>query len=140
MPTATFTKFNSFAHELGKATHNLQSHVLKVALTNTAPVATNSLLTNITQIAASGGYVAGGFTLDSVTWTTASGVAKLSIADEEITATGAMGPFRYAVVYNDTATGDPLIGWADYGSAVTLANGEKFRLDFHEVDGVLTVT
>jgi hypothetical protein len=144
MATSAFNKFNSFTNELCKGTHNFSSHTFKVALTNTAPVATNSVLTDITQIAAGGGYTAGaggGYTLDSVTLTTASGVAKVTIADEVITASGgSIASFRYAVVYNDTATNDPLIGWVDYGSSVSPATGETFTIDFDGTNGVFTVT
>jgi hypothetical protein len=139
---AVFNKFNSFTSELGKGTHNFSAHVLKAAFSNTAPVATNSVLADITQIAASGGYVAGGVTLDAITWTTASGVAKLTIADEVFTATGSVGPFRYVVIYNDTPTSpaDPLIGWYDYGSSITLNTNETLTIDFDATNGVLTVS
>lgn len=139
MSTDALNIFNSFTHELGKGTHNFQSHAFKVALSNTAPVATNAVLADIVQIGANGGYVAGGYALDGVTWTTATGVAKLAITDEEITASGAMDAFRYAIVYNDTAVGDPLIGWVDYGASVSPTAGEVFKLDFDETNGVLTV-
>jgi hypothetical protein len=142
MPTSALNKFNAFTHELGKATHNLSTHSLKAAFTNTAPSAANSVLADITQIAASGGYVAGGFALDGVSWTTSGGVAKLTITDEIVTATGALGPFQYVVIYNDTQTSpaDPLIGWLDYGAAVTLQNQEALTLDFDGTNGVLTIT
>lgn len=138
---AALNKFNVFTRDLGAGVHNFTTHTIKAAFTNTAPVATNSVLADITQIAASGGYVAGGVTLDSVTWTTASGVAKLTIADEVFTATGAVGPFRYVVIYNDTPTSpvDPLIGWYDYGSSITLALNETLTIDFDGTNGVLTV-
>jgi hypothetical protein len=142
MSTSAFNKFNSFTSELGKGTHNLSSNALKVALTNTAPSAANAILSDITQIAASGGYTAGGFALTGVSWTTAAGVAKLVIADYVVTATGSMGPFQYAVVYNDTPASPlkPLIGWVDYGAPITLGLNETFTLDFDGTNGVFTVT
>lgn len=140
MPTSAFNKFNCFTQDLGNAVHKLSTDVLKVALTNTAPVATNAVLADIVQIGANGGYTAGGYTLDSVTWTTASGVAKLAIADEVITATGTMDLFRYAVVYNSTPVAGNLIGWVDYGSSIAPQIGEKFTLDFDNTNGVFTVT
>ena len=137
---ATFNRFNSFTFELGKGTHNFSAHTFKVALTNSAPVATNTVLANITQISATGGYTAGGYTLYSVVWSTASGVAKLVIADEVITATGgSVGPFRYLVIYNDTAANDELIGWYDYASSITLADTETLTIDFDGTAGVLTI-
>lgn len=136
---AAFNKFNSFTHEKGKGTHNFATHALKVVLSNTAPLAANAVLADITQIAASGGYVAGGYALDGVSWTTAGGVAKLVITDEVITAAGgSVGPFQYVVLYNSTATGGPLIGWYDRGAALTLADGDSFNIDFDGTNGVFT--
>lgn len=139
---AVFNKFNSFVQELGKGTHNFSTHVLKAALTNTLPVNTNTVLANITQIATGGGYTTGaggGLTLDGVSWTNASGTSKLVITDEVFTASASVGPFRYVVLYNDTATNDELIGWYDYGSSITLNTNETLTIDFDATNGVLTL-
>jgi hypothetical protein len=141
---AALNKFNDYAEQVNKAVHNWAAHTFKAALSNTAPVAGNTILSDITQIAATGGYTAGaggGYTLDSVTLTETSGTAKLTIADEVITATGgSIGPFRYIPVYNDSATSplDALVGWYDYGSSITLDDGESFTLDFDAANGVWT--
>lgn len=147
MPTSTLTFFHDFAEQIGKAVHDFSSHTFKAALTNTAPTASsNTVLSDITQISTGGGYTSGaggGYALDSVTWAQASNVGKLTIADEVITASGAsVGPFRYVVIYNDTASSpaDALIGYLDYGSALTLADTESLTLDFDGSNGVLTVT
>lgn len=137
---AAFNKFNSFVDDIAKGVHNLSTGALKVALTNSAPVATNTILANITQIANGNGYVTGG-AATTPTLSNASGVEKLVCTDVVFTATGAVGPFRYAVLYNDSPTSpvDPLIGWWDYGSAITLANTETFTVDFDGTNGVLTI-
>lgn len=144
MPSSTFTFFHDFAEQLGKAKHDFSSHTFKVALTNTAPTAsTGDELADITQISATGGYSAGGYTLDGVSWTQSSNVAKLTITDEVITATGgSVGPFQYLVIYNDTATSpaDALIGYLNYGSALTLADTETLTIDFDGTNGLLTIT
>lgn len=136
---ATFNKFHSFVEALAEKVHNLGADTLKVALTNTAPVATNTVLANITQIASGNGYTTGGTTANLTSSAQTSGLYRLVLADVVFTATGSMGPFRYAVLYNDTATNDELIGWWDYGSSITLASGETFTVDFDPTNGVLTV-
>lgn len=140
---ATFNKFQDFSEQLGKGVHNFSAHTLKMALSNVAPnAATNTGLADITQIAAGNGYSAGGYTLSGVTWAETGGTAKLTITDLVITASGgSMAGFRYLVLYNDTATSpaDALIGYYDYGSTLTLANGESLTVDFDATNGVLTV-
>jgi len=125
---ATFNKINSFVLDVASGVHQLQTgttHVFKVALTNTAPVATNTILANITQVANGNGYATGGISCGTVTGAQASGTFKFTLGTDPVwtAAGGTIGPFRYAVLYNDTPTSpaDPLIGWWDYLSSVTLA-------------------
>lgn len=124
---ASFTKFYCFEEDKAHKKHNLGSDQLVVALTNVAPVATNTVLANITEISYTNlssrniTRVSSGHTL---------GVYRLVLQDLELTASGAVGPFRYAVIYNDTAVNDELIGWYDYGAPVMLANTYKFVIDF----------
>lgn len=138
---ATFNKFNAFVENLAEGVHNLGSGTLKVMLTNSAPVNTFTIRTDVTEISAGNGYSAGGATVTTSSSAQISGTYRLICADVVFTATGAVGPFRYAVLYNDTPTSpaDPLIGWWDYGSALTLANGETFTVDFNNTDGVLSL-
>jgi len=134
---ATFNKFDSFSEAVAEKVHNLGSDQLKVALTNSAPIATNTILANITEISYTN-LSTRNITTSSSSQTT--GTYKLVVADLVLTATGAVGPFRYVVIYNDTATTDELIGWADYGSSITMANGETFTLDFDGSAGLLTLS
>jgi len=143
---ASFNKFHQFVEEVAAGTHNMKtgtSHVFKVVLTNTVPVNTNTVLANITQVSSGNGYTTGGNTATFTTGVQTSGTFKLVCADPTTwTASGGtIGPFRYAVMYNDTPTSpaDPLIGWWDYGSAVTLAIGETFTVDLDAAAGVLTI-
>lgn len=129
---ATFTKFNQFVEDLGLGVHNLDTGALKIMLTNTAPVSTNTVKANLTEISAGNGYTAGGTDATGV-WSETGGTASLSGTDVVFTATGgSIGPFRYAVLYNDTPTSpaDPLIGFWDNGSSITLADTETFTVDF----------
>lgn len=139
---ATFNKFNAFVENLSEKVHNLGADTLKVALSNTAPVATNTVLLDLTEISAGNGYTAGGTAATISSSAQTSGTYKLVLADVVFTASGgSIGPFRYAVLYNDTPTSpaDPLVGYWDYGSSVTLAAGETFTVDFSAASGVLTL-
>lgn len=136
---ATFNKFNSFVEAVAEKVHNLGADTLKVMLTNSAPIASNTVKANLTEISAGNGYTAGGTAASITSSSQTSGTYKLVLADVVFTATGAVGPFRYAVLYNDTATNDELIGWWDYGSSISLANGETFTVDFDPSAGVLTL-
>jgi len=138
--TATFNKFQPFVEELAEKTFNLGSDTLKVMLTNSAPVNTNSQKSNLTDISAGNGYSAGGTAATISSSAQSSGTYKLVLADVTFTASGgSIGPFRYAVLYDSTATNSELIGWWDYGSATTLADGESFTVDFDGTAGVLTL-
>jgi hypothetical protein len=137
---ASFNKFNSFVEALAEKAHNLQSDVLKVMLSNTAPSATNALRGDITEIAAGNGYPAGGTQATQASSAQTAGTYKLVLNDVTFTAAGGSLPaFRYAVLYNDTATNKELVGWWDYGSAVSITNGNSFTVDFDATNGVLTI-
>jgi hypothetical protein len=139
---ATYTKFNQFTKDLIDGVHDFDAHTFKVMLALTAPVAANSVKADLTEIAAGNGYTAGG-TATTITTSTASGVAKATATDVAFTASGGlMAAFRYAVLYNDSPTSpaDPLIGFWDYGSSLTLAVGESLLVDFNATNGVFTVT
>lgn len=134
---ATFNKFNSFSEAVAEKAHNLGSDVLTVALTNTAPAAANTALTDIVEITYTN-LSARAITTTSSAQT--AGVYKLVLADLVLTASGAVGPFRYVVVYNDTSVTDLLIAWYDYGSSISLATGETFAIDFDGTNGFLQLT
>jgi hypothetical protein len=134
---ATFNKFNSFVEALSEKVHNLGSDTLTWALTNSAPLATNTQLSNLTQIT----YTNLSSRVATISSSSqSSGTYKLVLADLVLTASGgSVGPFRYAVLFNDTATNDELIGWYDYGSSITLADGETFTIDADPTNGVIQI-
>lgn len=137
---AAFNKFQPFIEDVFEAVHNLGSHTLKVMLTNVAPAATDRLKSALTEIGAGNGYTAGGSAASVSSSAQTGGTYKLVCSDVVFTASGgSIGPFRYAVLYNDTPTSpaDPLIGMWDYGASLTLAAGESITVDFSEVNGVL---
>lgn len=137
---ASFNKFNIFTYDALAKKHDFTTDAFKVALSNTAPTASNAVLADITEISAGNGYTAGG-TATSMSLSTSSGTAKATGTDVVFTASGgSIGPARYAVLYNSTAAGGPLVGWWDYGSSVTLATSETLTVDFDASNGILTIT
>lgn len=134
MPTSAFTKFQAFSEHLAEKVHDLNADTLKVYLTNTAPdVAADAVKADLAEISAGNGYSAGGPDTQNTT-SRSGGTTSVVGVDATITASGGdIGPFRYAVLYNDTpASGvvDPVIGYWDYGAPVTVLDGESFALDF----------
>jgi hypothetical protein len=138
---ATFNKFNKFVEDLAFGVHNFTSDstcTITIALTAVAPIATNSVLADLTQVSYTN-------ISDRVVAISASGhttgTYKLTLTVKTLTASGATAAFRYVVLYNDdpTSPADPLIGYYDYGSSISLANGETFTVDFDGSNGVLTL-
>lgn len=124
---ANWTKFNSFVEAMAEKKHNLGADTLKLALTNTAPSAVNAVLADITQIAATGGYAP--VTMPITTSAQSGGTYTLSNGQATFTAAGAsFAPFRYVVLFNDTATNKELIAWFDYGIAYTLPDTQPFSV------------
>jgi hypothetical protein len=137
---ATYNKFNSFVSDLAQKVHNLNADTLKVMLTDTAPVASNTIKSNLTEIAAGNGYTAGGVTASFVSGTDSAGIYKLVLSPVSWTASGgAISQFRYAVLYNSSAASGNLIGWWDYGAEVNLTNGNTFTAALDQTNGVLTL-
>lgn len=131
---ATYNKFQDFADQLVRGIHDWDAHTFKIALSNSAPVATNTVLANITQITAANGYSSGG-TATTITANETGGTMTVQGSQVVFTASGgSIGPFQYAVLYNDTATSKNLVAWWDYGSAVTLADGDTFTIKFNSTD------
>jgi hypothetical protein len=134
---AVFNKFDSFVEAVAEKLHNLGSDQLVIALSNVAPIATNTQLSNITQITYTN-LSTRNLTTSASSQT--SGLYKLVIADITLTSTGgSTGPFRYITIYNDTSTNDLLIGWYDYGTSLTLNSGESLAVDFDGANGLLTI-
>jgi hypothetical protein len=135
---ATLTKFYSFVEAIHEKKHNLGSDTLKVLLTNTAPSLSNTVKADISgELSTGSGYTSGGATITVTSSAQSSGLYTLIASDVTWTASGgSIGPFRYAVIYNDTATNDELFGYIDYGYSVTVASGQTFTIDFDATSGL----
>ena len=127
---ASYNKFQSFVEALAEKKHDLGSDAITVALCNAAnaPVAGDAVLGDLTTVANISNLNDITPTVTSSSQT--SGTYTLVLEALTMTATGAVGPFQYVVLYNDDAPNDELICWFDYGSEVTLASGDTFKLDF----------
>lgn len=127
----TFNKFESFAERLAKGEMNLHTDTLRVYLTNAAPSASaDSVKTDLAEISAGNGYTAGGVDVQN-TVSSSGGIASIEGVDVVITAAGGdIGPFRYAVLYNDTHASDALIGWWDRGASLTINDTQNITVDF----------
>lgn len=131
-----FSKINSFVENLAEQKIDLSGAGLTIALTNTAHTATWDELADLTQVAYTN-LSARVCTVSTSAQT--SGTYKLVLADLTLTASGTVGPFRYIYLYDDASTGDKLIGYYDYGSAVTLEQGDTLLLNFDGSNGCLTI-
>jgi hypothetical protein len=143
MASSSFYKFNCFVEDIGKVKHDFGSDSLKILLTNTVPNAADTIVdtsvtpcvvkatSNSTEVAAASGYSKGGGAIASLVYAQTSGTAKLYGVKVTWTAGASIGPFQYAVLYNDskgTSATRPVIGYFNYGSAVTLGIGETFTV------------
>jgi hypothetical protein len=130
---AAAVKYEVFSENLAEKVHDLDADTLKVMLSNTAPnVATHTIRSQFTELSTGGGYTSGGTDVQNAT-SRSGGTTSVTAVDVVFTASGGtIGPFRYVGLYNDTPTSpaDPLIQYWDYGSSVTLADGETFTVDF----------
>lgn len=130
---ASYNKFQDFVEQLGKGVHQLHAagHMLKCYLSNTAPdAAADAVKADLAGITEENGYAPADAQND---YTESGGTGTLVCQDITWTASGGtVGPFRYVVLYNDTPTdpADPLISWWDYGSELTLQDGDSFKVDF----------
>ena|SRR5215471_21079526 len=136
---ATFNKFNQFVADAANKVHNLGSDALKIMLTDVAPVATNTVKSNITEIAAGNGYTAGGNAVAIASSVQTGGLYKLLPSANPVwtAAGGAIAQFRYAVLYNSTPAAGNLIGWWDVGAETNIPNGNTFTANLDATNGII---
>ena len=136
MASLAFNKFYAFSQDLGRKVHNLHTDTLKIMLTNRQPVVTDTTYSGMSDLSTGAGYTSGGITVTSQSYVQTLGIAKLIGTGAVITATGSLGPFEWEVLYNVTAGGN-VIGWWDYGSAVTLLTGQTYTIGADLTNGIL---
>jgi hypothetical protein len=140
---AAFNKFQTFVGDVAHALHDMKTgtaQVYLVYLTNTLPVASNTVYNTPADLTTANGYTAGGVSIGTITGAQAGGVFSFSGGtNPSWTASGgSIGPFEYAVLYNVTSPTKPLIGWWDYGGPITLTNGNTFTVSLPSP--ILTLT
>jgi len=128
---ATWNKFYDFVEQLAKKNHDLNADTIKVMLTNEQPLQTDTVKGDMVELSAGNGYNAGGEDSQNAA-TESTGTLTVTAVDITWTCnTGPMGPFRWAVAYNDSGATKYLVGWYEYGaSSITLQVGEQFKVDF----------
>lgn len=142
---AAFNKFNCFVGDVAHKLHDMltgTTDVYKVYLTNTLPVASNTVYNTPADLATANGYTAGGASIATIAGAQAAGIFKFTAGTQPswTASGGSIGPFQYAVLYNSTFATKPLIGWWDYGTPITLTNGNTFTVSTDLVNGILTIT
>lgn len=139
MPTVSYNKFFPFVEKLDEGVFNFQTDQITVALSNSAPSAANAVLADITQISYTNLSTRNVTTVSS---SQTGGVYKLVCSTLTLTASGgSVATFQYIVLYDSTASGSPLIAWYDYGSALTLNDGDSLAINFTlQTNGVFMVT
>jgi hypothetical protein len=142
---SSFNKFNCFVLDVASALHDMKTgtaQIYRIYLTNAAPAATNTTYNTPPDLATANGYIAGGNSIGTITGSQASGTFSfIGGTDPAWTAAGgSIGPFQYAVLYNSSSPTKPLIGWWDYGTSITLTNGNTFTVDIDQAGGILTIT
>lgn len=135
--SSSFNKFQPFVAAVANKVHNLASDQLMVALSNSAPSASNSKLSDITEISYTN---CSSRAITTTSSTQTSGTYSLILADLVLTASATMPAFRYVVIYNNTATNKDLIGYYDNGSSLTLNASDTLTIDFDNVNGLLQLS
>jgi hypothetical protein len=146
---AAYNKVNITVQDFARAIHNFSTTtLLKVMLTNTLPTSSMTTSTDITEISTGNGYAARGATVSLTSAIQSSGTYKLVANALTFTAAGGtIGPFRYQVLINSTAITSstisgstaPIIGFYDYGSAITLNDTETFTMTWDASSGILQI-
>lgn len=137
---AAYNKFDQFVEDLMQKLYDLfgtagsTADTLMVMLVNSpAPVSTNAIKGDLTELGTANGYTAGGVSIANA-GTRSTGTFTLNGTNVTTTAAGgSVGPFRYVVLFDNTIGSPvkPLIAWWDYGSALTLLDGESFTVKFN---------
>ncbi len=126
---AAYVKYQKFSEDLVRGVHDFDAHTFCVALTNAAPdVAAHTVRADITELTTGSGYTQDSHTT-TISISRSGGTTTVDGTDVVFTSSGTIGPFRYAVLYNTSATGDPLICYWDYGSSISITSGNTFTVD-----------
>jgi hypothetical protein len=138
--SVSYNKFNAFVANIANALDDLSSNALKLALSNTAPSASDAVLADITEIGAGHGYSSGGSAVTITGSTQSGGLYKLVGNAVTFAASGGdIGPFQYAVLYDSTPAGGKLIGWYDFGSPITISDGSTWTWTPSPSNGILQI-
>lgn len=128
---AAYVKFEKFTEDLVNAEHDFGADTFKVLLSNDAPSASaDAVKADLTsELSTANGYTAGG-SATTISISRTGGTTTVDATNVVFTASGgSIGPFRYAILYNDTHASDALVCYWDYGTAITITAGNTFTVD-----------
>ena len=130
-----FVEPDILSEDMANKIHDFNSDSFRWILSNTTPtVGATFLRTNVTQIATSGGYTAmtdgAGGLATTVSFSRSGQTTTVATTQVVLTATGAVGPFEWIVLINDTPTSplNPVVGWVQLTAPVTMALNDTFTI------------
>ena len=127
-----YNKFENFTQDLADGVHDFNTDQVEIYYTAAVPSASlDAVKADLAEIATGNGYTGPVDTTNTRSRT--GGVTSVVGVDTTVTAAGgAITSFRYIVLQNTTPASplDPLIGWWDHGSTITLADGESHTTNF----------
>lgn len=128
MPTASYTKCTAAIEPLLEQI-NVGSDSWKIALSSASAVGKTSFSAGVDDLITGNGYTAGGNSCTVATASQTAGTYTFTLNNPAVwTASGAVGPFQYAILWN-TTNSIPVAQW-DYGSSISLASGDTFTFTF----------
>ena len=146
MTAGAFTFYDSVAEFVADGTLDLDTDSFRVVLlaSGYTPSGAHTQYADLTnELSTGSGYTAGGSTLAAVTWTRASGVATFDSDPVVWTASGGALTSRYLAMYDDTSTGDKLIGYMlldNTPANVTATDGNTLTVTPHASQGWFQLT
>ncbi len=131
---AVFNQFEILSEDIAKKVHDFQASgdTLRIYLSNAAPsLSADEVKADLAEITTENGYTGPADVANDIS--RVGSITSVTGVDVTFTASGgSFGPVRYVVLMNDTPTSplDPLIGYWDNGTSISVLDGNSFKADF----------